>query len=159
MARDGEGGRHDQDAVRRHQEELEPDHERRQASNRHREEAQSSGTHSGKGEAATPVRFVITARRVRIDPARKREDYIRRLEALIEGLDRIINAPDGVEKIQLKAMDTMIKAVRMCYYIVRDVDVEKLEDEFEELERQNKEAKERAGDSELGYEIEEDPAE
>jgi len=121
--------------------------------------APSSGSDLGEGEAPSRIRLLVTARRVRIDPARKRARYILRLEGVMRELDRMISDPEGFDEIQVKAMNAMIRAVRMCYRMVRDVDVERLEDELEELKRENKEAKERRGGQELGYEIEEDPAE
>jgi len=53
-------------------------------------------------------------------------------------------------------MDVMIRAVRMCYHIVRDIDVEVLERELERLKEENRRAKEEAGEKDLGYEVEEE---
>ena len=50
-------------------------------------------------------------------------------------------------------MDVMIRAFNMCYRIVRDVDVETLEDELARLEEENQRA--QPGERPLGYEIEE----
>ncbi len=158
MAGERGGGRHDEADLRGRPPEPGQDHERRPPADGGGEEAEGGGEDGWEGEAPQPVRFFITARRVRIDPARKRENYLRRLEDLIEGLDRIVSDPEGVEQVQLKAMDIMIRAVRMCYHIVRDVDVEMLEDELEALEKENKRGREGAGNQELGYQIEEDPA-
>ncbi|MDP2899885.1 MAG: hypothetical protein Q8O47_02820 [Candidatus Bathyarchaeota archaeon] len=88
-------------------------------------------------QAAERLRFSLTIRRVRIDPERKRVQYLRRLERLIRDLDGIIADPAGVEPIRLRAMDMMVRTVRMCYLIVRDVDVERLEHELEELKEEN----------------------
>ena len=49
-------------------------------------------------------------------------------------------------------MNTLIGAIRMCYRIVVDVDVERLEDELEGLKEENRRRKEARG--ELGYEVE-----
>lgn len=68
-------------------------------------------------------------------------------------LDGIIADPVGFERIQLDAMKVLIRAVSMCYNIVRDVDVEMLEDELERIREDEREARERG---ELGYEVEED---
>lgn len=55
-------------------------------------------------------------------------------------------------------MDVMIRAVNMCYRIVRDVDVEMMEDELARLEEENQRAREGEDEQGIGYEIEEDPA-
>ena len=49
-------------------------------------------------------------------------------------------------------MNSLVSAVRMCYRMVVDVDVERLEDEFQRLKKENRLRKEARG--ELGYEIE-----
>jgi hypothetical protein len=78
--------------------------------------------------------------------------YLARLEGLMGELDGIIADPVGFERIQLDAMKVLIRAVRMCYSIVRDVDVEMLEDELEGIKEENRRAGEARG--ELGYEVE-----
>ena len=68
------------------------------------------------------------------------------------GLDAIIADPSGVEDIQVRAVNSMVSAVRMCYRMVVDVDVERLEVELERLKEENGRAAEARG--ELGYEVE-----
>jgi hypothetical protein len=53
-------------------------------------------------------------------------------------------------------MNSLVSAVRMCYRMVVDVDVERLEVELEGLKEENRRAAEARG--ELGYGFEEDPA-
>ncbi|MBL7079833.1 hypothetical protein ISS39_05865 [Candidatus Bathyarchaeota archaeon] len=89
---------------------------------------------------------------MRVDPARKRAEYIDRMEGLMAGLDAIIADPSGVEDIQVRAVNSMVSAVRMCYRMVVDVDVERLEVELERLKEENGRAAEARG--ELGYEVE-----
>jgi len=79
------------------------------------------------------VRLAITARRVHIDPESKRREYIQRLERLMEQLDEMMADPGSVREIQLKAMGILIKAISACYAMVRDIDVENLEREVEEI--------------------------
>ena len=117
-------------------------------------EAPGGGADGGSGEAAGRVRASFTLRRVRIDPAGKRAEYIVRMECLMAGLDAIIADPSGVEDIQVRAMNSLVSAVRMCYRMV--VDVERLEVELERLKEENRRAAEARG--ELGYRVEEDPA-
>jgi hypothetical protein len=90
------------------------------------------------------VRLSITARRVRIDPRKKRRSYIRRLERLMRECDRIISNPEGYEELQVKAMAILIRSIVVCYDLVTDEQVEALEEEFEALKRRIAE-KNRAG--------------
>ena len=65
-------------------------------------------------------------------------------------LDGVISDPSGYGDLQVRAMNTLIGAIRICYRIV--VDVESLEVELEGLKEENRLRKEARG--ELGYEIE-----
>jgi len=112
------------------------------------EEAEGGGEAQGEDDAAQRIRVRITARRVRIDPVEKREQYINKVEKLMEELDQIIAKPNGVETIQLKAMNLLIRAIRLCYGIVSDVEVEMLEEEVEELKKTEAEVK---GKPRVGY--------
>jgi hypothetical protein len=96
----------------------------------------------GAGYEGVRVRLEITARRVRIDPAEKRESYVRRLEELMRRCDGIISDPEEVENVQARAMEVLIKAVRVCYRMVGDAEVEELEQEVEELKAREAEAAE-----------------
>ena len=115
-------------------------------------EAAGGGEAGGEGEAAARIRASFTVRRVRIDPRRKRAEYVERLEALMGELDGIISDPSGYGDIQVRAMNALVGAIRMCYRIVMDVDVERLEVELEGLKEENRSRKEARG--ELGYEVE-----
>ena len=68
-----------------------------------------------RGEAETPIRIrvKVTLRRVRIEPAEKREEYIARLEKAIKFCENVLNNPGAVEEIQLEALDVIIRAIRM----------------------------------------------
>ncbi len=118
--------------------------------------AAGGGEACGEGEAAARVRAAFTLRRVRVDPGRKRAEFVARLEALMGELDGVISDPGGYGDLQVRAMNTLIGAIRMCYRIVVDVDVERLEVELEGLKEENRRRKEARG--ELGYGFEEDPA-
>ena len=89
---------------------------------------------------------------MRVDPAGKRAEYIARMEGLMAGLDAIIADPSGVVDIQVRAMNSLVSAVRMCYRMVVDVDVERLEVELERLREENRVAEEARGKQ--GYEVE-----
>jgi hypothetical protein len=152
VAGDREGGRVDEEDLHHGEEEPGSADERREPPDGDVPEAERRGEDGGEGEAPRWVRAFIGARRVRIDPARKRAEYMMRLEELMAEIDGIIDDPKGFKEIQVRAMDVLIRAVRMCYRIVRDVDVERLEDELEGLKEENLRAEGARG--ELGYEIE-----
>lgn len=111
-----------------------------------------------EGGSAQGVGLWVTVRRVRIDPEERRIRYLRRLELLVGELDGIIADPEGFRRIQLDAMNVLIRAVRLCYRIVREVDVERLELELAEIKERNRRAKEGGGEQDLGYEVEEESA-
>jgi len=157
MAEDRGGGRDNPDAVRPDKEEPEHPHRGPDADVEGGQGAEQNGTIHREGDNSQKVVVNLTARRVRIDPKAKRAQYLNRLELLIQELDGIIGDPEGFEDIQLQAMDTLIKAVRLCYTIVRDVDVELLEHELEKIKERTREEQEGRGDQELGYELPEDP--
>ncbi|MFH0849380.1 MAG: hypothetical protein V1924_00395 [Candidatus Bathyarchaeota archaeon] len=100
-------------------------------------------------ERPAKIRVNVTLRRLRIDPQRKRRDYVERLEELLTELDAIISSPSTPRKMKLRAMDTLVRVIRGCYEIVRDVDVEDLESELEKIKT------EAEGDQEgdLGYTV------
>ena len=88
-----------------------------------------------KGNRPQRVRLSITARRVRIDPRKKRASYIRRLEKVMRECDRIIADPESHDEIQVKALAILIRAVQVCYDMITDVEVEMLEKQVEEVKR------------------------
>ena len=49
--------------------------------------------------------------------------------------DSIISDPEGYEEIQVQAMAILIRAIKVCYGLVTDDQVETLEEEFEKLKR------------------------
>lgn len=71
----------------------------------------------------------------------------------------MISDPAGVEEIQVKAMSVLIRAIKVCYGLVVDVEVESLEREVEELEEEERGLAEKRGEDALGYEIAEGPPE
>jgi hypothetical protein len=70
----------------------------------------------------------------------------------------MIMNPEGVEEVQVKAMSVLIRAIKVCYGLVVDVEVETLEREVAELEEEERQLAEKRGEDALGYEIAEDPA-
>lgn len=100
---------------------------------------EASGPSRGEAEAPIRVKVQVTVRRVRIKPRGKREEYVARLERIIMFCEGVINNPGSVEEVQLLAFDVIIRAIRMSYMIVKDVDVENLERLTEEVKTQLKE--------------------
>jgi len=78
-----------------------------------REEAAEAQEVAGTDDGGHRVRLSITARRVRIDPAKKRRSYIRRLERVMRECDSIISDPQGYEEIQVQAMAILIRAISL----------------------------------------------
>ena len=99
------------------------------------------------GDREATIRLDLRIRRVRILPEERRREYIGRLESLMKSLDTIINDPTGTETIQIKAVNALVNTIRMCYTMVREIDVEQLEKQITNLKRENEHRK-------LLYEIE-----
>jgi len=65
--------------------------------------------------------------------------------------DALIADPAGYEKLQVQAMETLIRSIKVCYGLILDVEVEMLEQEVKELKRRETELKAAGGG--LGYTI------
>lgn len=98
------------------------------------------------------IRFKISPRKFRIDPNKKRTEYIRRLEGVMNKCDRLLANPSSFKLLQVKAMNVLIRAIKTSYGLVYDIDIELLEIEVEELKK-----REQQLDKELSYTIKEDP--
>lgn len=105
-----------------------------------RKEAEDQPSPRQKAAAYQRIGIKVTVRRVRIKPDEKREEYVRRLEKVIRFCEGVVNNPSAAEIIQLMALDVIIRAIRMGYTIVKDVDVENLERYTEEIKAQLKES-------------------
>ena len=66
-------------------------------------------------------------------PGVKRGEYVERLERIIALCEGALCDPAALEGAQLRAADVIIRAIRMGYAIVREVDVEDLERRAEEI--------------------------
>ena len=87
----------------------------------------AGGASGGGDEASFRLSFTLRLRRVRIRPKAKREEYVARLERIIELCESVLNDVGSMKDVQLKAADVIIRAIRMSYVIVKEVDVENLE--------------------------------
>jgi len=105
------------------------------------------------------VRFSLSTRRARIDPSKKRASFVRRLERIMRQCDKIVANPEGVEEIQVKAMGVLIRAIQVCYGIVIDIEVEELEREVEEIQREEGLLAGQEDEAGLGYSVKEGPTE
>ena len=70
---------------------------------------------------------------------------------MIEKLEEIINSEDTDEKTRIRAANVLARLISTSYVMVRDIDIEKLERELEELQKENKRMEE---DPDLGYVLE-----
>jgi len=57
------------------------------------------------------------------------------LERIVAVCEEAMNDAEALEEIQLKAAEVIIKAIRMSYAIVREVDIENLERHAEEIKK------------------------
>ena len=98
------------------------------------EEAGAGGEARGEDEAPVRVRFggFVTLRRIR--PREKREEYLARLERIVATCEEAMSGAE-LDGAQLKAADVIIRAIRMGYAIVREADVENLEQAAAEIKR------------------------
>jgi len=53
--------------------------------------------------------------------------------------DLIVSDPEGHEDLQVKALMVLIRAVKVCYELVTDEQVETLEEELEAIKRRIRE--------------------
>ncbi len=115
----------------------------------------------GEDHGSERVRLSITARRVRIDPRKKRRSYIIRLERLMAECDGIVSDPEGFE-LQVKAMAILIRSIVVCYELVTDEQGRPLRRDSrhsrEELPREFERIRLRI-DSEDAVEVPDDPIE
>ena len=135
MARGGRGGRRRPEGVPLDKAEPDPGERGHGAHAEGDQGAQASAPVEGEGYNTERVRLQITARRVRIDPGKKRASYIRRLERVMKECDKIVADPEGHEELQVKALAVLIRAVQVCYDLVTDIEVEMLEAEVKEIKR------------------------
>ena len=85
----------------------------------------------------------LRPRRVEIKPREKRNEYIQRLDKAIETLETIINSEDADEKIRIQATNALARIIIASYSMIVDIEVEKLEEEAENIERLLQERKEK----------------
>lgn len=105
------------------------------------QEARDRGTPPEETETPLSLGYkgVITLRRFKIKPEKKRRDYVQRLENIVSICEAALSDPDSVQEVQLKAADVIIRAIRMSYTIVKEVDIENLERQTREIKRSLKE--------------------
>ena len=103
-----------------------------------------------KSGATTPNRgrghhdLTIYVRRVRTDPAEKREQFIQRLDDAVEAIEAILDDPKTSELTRIKAANAIAWILRASYTIIRDIDVENLEHKLAILQAENQARKNAA---------------
>jgi len=101
------------------------------------QETPDRGTSSEEAETPLTLGYkgVIILRRFKIKPEKKRRDYVQRLENIVSICEAALSDPESVQEVQLKAADVIIRAIRMSYTIVKEVDIENLERQTREIKR------------------------
>ncbi len=96
---------------------------------------------------------LITNKKIQLEitnicPHNKRLKYINLLENLSNKLDTTLNDPITPMKFKLRAMTTLNKIIKTCYGMVKDIEIEMLEEEFNRLDEDKVSYKERLYDIE-----------
>jgi hypothetical protein len=133
LAGNRRGRQSDTEIIHHGEERPQPNKTRRGATKRSCGPPEEAGEADGYRKATRGVTFTITVRRVRIDPEEKRADLLTRLEVMMKDLNNLISRPSTIKTNRLKAMDVMIRTIKATYTIVRDIDVELMENEIEKL--------------------------
>jgi ERCC4-related helicase len=71
---------------------------------------------------------------------------LHKLESIIKRLDKIVEDPDNAEPIQIMAMNSMTKNLRAAYEILKDQNVEELENELAKFEEEIRKIKAGRGE-------------
>jgi len=95
-----------------------------------------------KGSVQRPLYPLRINLRFVVEPKVLREEYIALLDRMIKRVEQIINAPAKTvdTKNRLRAMEVLTKLIQATYTLIRDVEIEQLEREIEELEGEKGEA-------------------
>jgi mRNA-degrading endonuclease RelE of RelBE toxin-antitoxin system len=86
-------------------------------------------------ERGRGLEFRLTPRRVVIKPREKRNEYIKRLDKAVETLEGIINSEEIDEKTRIQAANALARLISTSYVIIRDIDIENIEEEVENLKK------------------------
>jgi hypothetical protein len=84
------------------------------------------------------LRINVYPRRFVIVPAKKREELVQILDDMIKRLLVLINARKTETRVRLKALTVLNELINTSYTMIRDVEVEALERETEDLEAEAK---------------------
>jgi len=75
----------------------------------------------------------LRVRRLRTNPANKREEFLDRLDAAATKVQDILDNDHSSKATQIKAANSIANIIRASYAIVRDIDIEEIERDIEEL--------------------------
>jgi hypothetical protein len=97
---------------------------------------------SSKKPLKQPIPWAKHANNIRIslkftiEPEEQRGEYVQILNRMIMQMEGIINSTQTKTSQRLRAMQILTKLVQTSYTIVRDVDIEALEREIDEAEKE-----------------------
>jgi len=97
---------------------------------------------SSKKPVRRPIPKAIHVNNIRIslkfaiEPEEQRAEYVQILNKMIKRVEGIINYTQTKTSQRLRAMQILTKLIQTSYTIVRDVDIEALEREIEEAEKE-----------------------
>ncbi len=86
------------------------------------------------GNVTRRSRYEPRPRRIRIDPSTKRELFIYETDKTKAAIQKIIDDPETPDKIRIQAANCYANLIRVSYQMVRDIDIEDVERQIEELE-------------------------
>jgi hypothetical protein len=75
----------------------------------------------------------LRVRRLRTNPANKREEFLDRLDAAATKIQDILDNDHSSKATKIKAANSIANIIRASYAIVRDIDIEEIEREIEEI--------------------------
>lgn len=90
----------------------------------------------------SPQELRVTLRRITIRPDEKRAEYIGKLDEMIKRLESIIDSEYAEEKMRLRAVDTLTRVIKAAYTMVKDMELEAIDRQLDEMEEMMKEIKE-----------------
>lgn len=95
-----------------------------------------------------PTNGIRVALRFTIHPGEMREEYVELLDRMIKRVEKIINSTRTKTNQRLRAMQVLSDLIKTSYGMIRDVEIEQLEREITQLEKEESEAAEAEGTSE-----------
>lgn len=89
---------------------------------------------AGKSRCRRPKHALNIRLNFIVMPREKRDEYIQLLDRMIKRVEQIINSNRTDTKTRLRALEVLTKLIQASYELLRDVEVEQLEQEVARLE-------------------------